>query len=120
MKSRPEDVVARSSNTNTPEVVTKEAMPAELHGQTENITASIKTSDMGAVKLVRPAHEVLVGIGQTLAASGITDYNPDAIAETGVFEADSNNQYSVLILGKDDETLKISYDPPKDKSSPDF
>jgi len=120
MERRLEDVVAKSNPANTPEVVTLEAMPTELRKEAENITASINTDGMGAVRIVRPAPDLAIGIGKTLTASGITDYSPDAIVGIGVFGADSNSQSSVLILGGDGRTLKINYGSPKDEGSPDL
>jgi hypothetical protein len=100
MESRLKDVVARSNPANTPEVVTLETMPTEPRKEAENITASINTDGMGAVRIVRPT--------------------PDSIVGIGVFGADTKSQSSVLILGDDGRTLKINYGSSKDESSPDL
>lgn len=118
MVSRPEEIVAKASSKNTPEVTTSEPMPAELCKEAGEITASISTDGLGAVKIVRPAPDIAVGIGGTLTASGITDCPPEAIVGIGLFEADSGSQSSVLILGEDGRTLKINYGSREDECSP--
>ena len=118
MESRLENVVARSNPTNTPEVVTLEAMPSDLRKEANNITASINTDGMGTVRIVRPFPDIAIGIGKTLTASGITDYSPESIVGIGVFGADSESQSSVLILGENGRTLKINYGLPKGGISP--
>jgi hypothetical protein len=113
---RPQDIIPKVNRTNTPEITTLEPMPAELCKEAEHITATINTDGMGAVKIVSPSTDVAVGIGNTLSASGVTEYSP--IVGIGLFGSGSTTQPSVLVLAEDSQTFKINYSSQDDQSSP--
>ena len=113
---RPQDIILKVNRTNTPEITTLEPMPAELCKEAEHITATINTDGMGAVKIVSPSTDVAVGIGNTLSASGVTEYSP--IVGIGLFGSGSTTQSSVLALAEDGQTFKINYSSQDDQSPP--
>jgi len=104
---RPQDIIPKVNRANTPEITTPEPMPAELRQEAEHITATISTDGMGAVKIVSPSADVAAGIGNTLSASGVTEYSP--IVGIGLFGPGSTASPSVLVLAKDGQTFKINY-----------
>ena len=113
---RPQDIILKVNRTNTPEITTLEPMPAELCKEAEHITATINTDGMGAVKIVSPSTDVAVGIGNTLSASGVTEYSP--IVGIGLFGSGSTTQSSVLALAEAGQTFKINYSSQDDQSPP--
>jgi hypothetical protein len=119
MGYRSEEIVNKTNRNNTPRITTSESMPDKLCKEADNIIASINTDGMGAVKIVHPDPDIAVGIGKTLAATGIEDFNPEAIVGIGLYKFDPSSPSSVLVIGEDGRTFKIEYGSMKDNSTPD-